>query len=302
MTKAFVPEIGSKLKLEKDWTFDVHVELRNSQLYKADSRKVKPWGQAGKLYKRTLPAGSTFLIDQIYVRTGAKDYSSVTLLVLDTTDPVLGSLKKKRQPFKAKGAEFLARFWVKLVQFNEAEFIVTDDATRPMRVRAVCGEPITLGRFKNRKNANWWIKFEHGNPDYCFEGNLTGRVQTDKRLPTQDSYFVGQGWVENVEVVKDVQGKVRTYYRYNPPSYLPTLVPESWLVSHECVEKFKVAEAEYNNRTIIRTRHPLHKQLRIPRQKRDRIPLGIPNDKTLLEDIKVAGGLLTISEVKEVEA
>lgn len=119
MSIAFIPEIGTKLVLTSDWTFQVRKERRNGLLAKADG-KVKDacvwdayyWesGECRKGYDRTLPAGTELILDRIYVRKGISAYSSVTLRISSTPDPVIG----KKKP----------RFWVKLNEFNAAQFEV----------------------------------------------------------------------------------------------------------------------------------------------------------------------------------
>lgn len=306
--RAFIPEIGSKLTLEKDWTFELYQEYRNKHIFIADGRKEdRNWREPMKSYQRTLPAGSVVMVDRIYVRQGAKDFSSVTLYLLETTDKVLTKQGKRTQPFKAKGAKHFGRFWVKLDDFNGADFLVTMDATKPKNTTPQCGDPITLGQFKKKKNAHWWVKFVHEDPDLCFDSQIHSRL-----LETLYSYdrhradLVAEGYTEKSEQRRGWDNKLETNYWYLPPHFLRTLVPESWREAHNSPE-FQVKEDDPMSRVFTQgafkkvtvVRHPLEKQLHIPREKKDRIPMGLLNDKALMEDVKVAGGLLTVCMIEE---
>jgi hypothetical protein len=147
--KAFIPEIDSKVRLTKDWAFELHFEHRNYDIYTADGHKHLDWRDERKPYNRTLPKGSVFSISRIYVRNGAKDFSSVTLYILETTDEKLLAVKPNTVPFKAKGQKHYGRFWVKLSDFNNAEFEVVEDATQVGEPTLVKGEVLSLRQFKS---------------------------------------------------------------------------------------------------------------------------------------------------------
>ena len=120
---AYIPDIKDEIHLTKDWTFTIHAEYRNEQFFKLDGfmeyRDVTHWKSPNYKtthYQRTLPAGSILVIDRIYIRQGSKKYSSVTLYLKETSDPILK---------KTKGNKYIVRFWVKLHDFNGAEAELT---------------------------------------------------------------------------------------------------------------------------------------------------------------------------------
>jgi hypothetical protein len=108
--KLFIPELGSRLKLSKDWSFTLHPEHRNLAMYTEaeqelqnrlrynDPNRREVLAQLQRTVK--LPKGTVLQVDRIYIRAGAKDFSSVTFRLVE----------KK------------ARFWVKLDEVNSLEF------------------------------------------------------------------------------------------------------------------------------------------------------------------------------------
>jgi hypothetical protein len=93
--KLYIPEIGDQLELEKEWSFTLHNEYRNSSLFK----KMK---YPKKDVTMTFPKGTILQVDRIYIRKGASDYSSLTFYV---------------KSGHCKGA----RFWTKLNDCNTME-------------------------------------------------------------------------------------------------------------------------------------------------------------------------------------
>ena len=134
----YIPEIGDKIKLKKDWIFTLYPEERNKKLgeklgfISGDSSKIqynKDWiDEKGKIvkwidlqnrgwinniytitwnlfYQITIKKGTVLKIDRIYIRKGKdmKDYSSLTFII-------------------EKGDYSKARFWAKLNEVNTIEF------------------------------------------------------------------------------------------------------------------------------------------------------------------------------------
>lgn len=96
MSKLFVPDIGTHLRLTKAWKPKIQNESRNSDFLKKHGHDV------------TFPKDSLLAVDRIYIRKGARDYSSITFRSL--TEP--------------KG-----RFWVKLKYANQIEFKLEENHT-----------------------------------------------------------------------------------------------------------------------------------------------------------------------------
>lgn len=303
MLNAFIPEIGTRLKLTKDWTFDLFLEPRNKQVFSLDGKRSARYNETSKSYKRMLPKGTVFQVDRIYVRQGSEKYSSVTLFIVETTDPVLTKKKKRAQPFKTKGCKHYGRFWVKLIQFNEAEMVVTHDASRPLKTKEVCGDTISLKRFKSKKNACWWVKFEHENPGLAFDGKLNQWLLGPNRFSRERRRdLLDLGWIESWEEKREWDGTSYVEYTYSPPHYCSSLVPDSWREANDGKDEYLKKEKGFGGFETVVLRHPLESEIHIPRYKSKREALNLPNDKALLKRVPVAGGFLTICEVKEVEA
>jgi hypothetical protein len=116
--KLYVPEIGDKLKLTTDWTFDLHWESRNTGLikhffgedYKYDRNHTSP-------RPVTLLAGTVITVDRIYIRQGASEYSSISFYAA-VGETGKGHFGKPKNP----------RFWATLKDCNKIEFEVEQSA------------------------------------------------------------------------------------------------------------------------------------------------------------------------------
>lgn len=142
---AFIPELGSTVRVLGDWTFTIQDEHRNHDLLRADGkmtmvvqhsytydtgttgekapspRLVEHSTLDGKSYRRTLPRGTEVVIDRIYTRKDVSDFSSVSLVITYTTDANLVALGARHRPFAKKGSpKTYGRFWVNLEDFNSA--------------------------------------------------------------------------------------------------------------------------------------------------------------------------------------
>jgi len=144
--KLYIPELGDQITLDKDWTFTLEVECRNqiwdhlpylSKLPATIKQKYPGWemdyyiGYMGDaiikdtktgftkridakpligIIKITLPKGTVLIVDRIYIRKGAKEFSSVTFRIKSTTHPDLAGKKRNR-------------FWAKLADVNTMEIV-----------------------------------------------------------------------------------------------------------------------------------------------------------------------------------
>lgn len=144
--KLYIPELGDKLTLDKDWTFTLEVECRNQIFYHLPylaklaatiKQKYPGWemdsyidymGDAIIKYTKTgytkridakpligiiritLPKGTVLTVDRVYIRKGASEFSSITFRIASTTHPDLAGKKKNR-------------FWAKLADVNTMEIV-----------------------------------------------------------------------------------------------------------------------------------------------------------------------------------
>lgn len=114
--KLFIPELGTKIKLTEHWTFKLYAEERNFSLFKQkeleDIKKASQkawqsdfwWKAQLKVHEdwakiHSLEEGTVLVVDRIYIRKGAKNFSSLS--------------------FKIPGQK--KRFWVKLNDVNNIE-------------------------------------------------------------------------------------------------------------------------------------------------------------------------------------
>lgn len=121
----FIPDIGTIVRLQQDWTFRLHAESRNYDMfqligveYNSKYNDSSHWWRSryGNLEPNDviLKAGTKLKIDRVYIRKGAKEYSSITFNVVKGKDSV-AQVAKGEHVFKTKGA----RFWAKLSDVNQ---------------------------------------------------------------------------------------------------------------------------------------------------------------------------------------
>jgi hypothetical protein len=124
----FIPDIGTLLKLEEEWTFTLYNEYRNrtmGDIYNkylieiSDPNGIPPikfnfHTSGNKVID--LPKGLVVKVDRIYIRKGLSQYSSVTFTV-----PKPKTKKEKEEmPHNINFAG--AKFWVKLHECNGIQF------------------------------------------------------------------------------------------------------------------------------------------------------------------------------------
>lgn len=295
--KAFIPELGTKLKLEKDWSPNIFLEYRNSDIFLADGKKgPAAWNEEVDSYIRTFPADSEFVVDRIYVRNGNKEFSSVTLMVTKTTDLILTKKGTRQAPFKSKGEKHYGRFWVKLADFNTADFVVIDDATISVDAVDQPGNYANIAMIKRRSSwgQQYWVKFVHPDPELAFEGIVTTR-RADP-IYREDSCYQ-PSWPHTMRSVVE-RWSGRTMYEYTPLHLLHTLVADSWKESTiDDLDSFKKQWGWAQMFDDIK--HPLEDQLFIPTEKSARQALGIRTEKDDLKDIPMAGGKLSLFTVEK---
>ncbi len=127
----FIPTIGMRFSLAKDWTFKLYNERRNRSLIKKlqlvkpeDLRRYyrpDPKRAMEPLADVTFPKGLVLTIDRIYVRKGAQAYDSITFCVPKKSQTFSKEQQKDYAPF------FGTRFWVKLGDANAIKCEVLDD-------------------------------------------------------------------------------------------------------------------------------------------------------------------------------
>jgi hypothetical protein len=108
--KLQIPDIGDKLTLQNNWSFTLYCEYRNSVLWKIFTDKEFSW-QDRRLNKTTevsLPKNTILIVDRVYIRQGAKDFSSLSFRIESCPNK---QLNKKR-------------FWAKLLDVNTMSILL----------------------------------------------------------------------------------------------------------------------------------------------------------------------------------
>ncbi len=111
--KMFVPSIGTKLVLTKDWTFDLWSEYRNDSLHRAlglDFKSRYSYPLTSQVVN--LSAGTLLTVDRIYIRKNLDGFDSMTFNMPDP-EKVYGKGRK--------------RFWAKLTDVHTMEFDLVQD-------------------------------------------------------------------------------------------------------------------------------------------------------------------------------
>lgn len=122
----FIPEIGTLIRLEEDWTFTLYNERRNDSLMKFYMKRLIPKDdnnislqnirQNLKNQIVELPKGLVIKIDRIYIRKGLSQYSSISFTI-----PNPKSKKDKKE--MPHNLEFGGtKFWAKLHECNGLNF------------------------------------------------------------------------------------------------------------------------------------------------------------------------------------
>lgn len=124
--RMFIPELGMRIRLTKDWTFDLHYERRNESLFPlVDPKHGFPTEFAWRVKQEvdpvpfTIPKGTVLTVDRIYIRSGNHEFSSLSFRINRTKG------KAKQQVDNPFGVGL--RFWAKLDDVNQIEFTVEKD-------------------------------------------------------------------------------------------------------------------------------------------------------------------------------
>lgn len=127
----FIPEIGSQIKLIEPWIFFLSEESRNNSIFNAlkegnsslrkfsieEEHQGYKYNNSYKtqrnVFEMSLPVDTVLTIDRIYIRQQQANYSSVSFIINDTTQPYLLRAKE------SKKKKTCGRFWVKLNDANK---------------------------------------------------------------------------------------------------------------------------------------------------------------------------------------
>jgi hypothetical protein len=132
-TRMLIPEIGTVICLEEDFTFDLHNEHRNSALveligetFKWSSDYLREGKPVPGPWKVTIRKGALLTVDRIYIRKGADEFSSLTFILRADGEPTVTYNGKDfeckgKKGFKHFGISGVVRFWAKLADVNNMQ-------------------------------------------------------------------------------------------------------------------------------------------------------------------------------------
>lgn len=109
----FIPALGTRLRLTKDWQFSLLCEERNKSLWdlvtgRAPMDRIPVLHRLGQSAFIHLHKGDVLTVDRIFIRKDSSHYDSVTF----------------KGKVKHTGVYHRVRFWVSLSDANNIEFEV----------------------------------------------------------------------------------------------------------------------------------------------------------------------------------
>ncbi len=134
--KLCIPSIGDELRLTEDWTFPCFTERRNIDFIKKMRPDVIPEDASRYTHNDTqsvaitVPKGSLLSVQRIYIRSGKKEWDSITFALREVPralppepEPATAGKGRKKKPTAPKKTTKKAtgRFWAKLRDVNEIE-------------------------------------------------------------------------------------------------------------------------------------------------------------------------------------
>ena len=108
----FIPDIGTLLKLEENWTFTLYLESRNWSLF----NKIEGHSTSSTNKIVEFPKGLIVKVDRIYIRKGLSQYSSITFTIPKP------KTKKEKEEMPHNVEYGGCKFWVKLHECNGIQF------------------------------------------------------------------------------------------------------------------------------------------------------------------------------------
>jgi hypothetical protein len=108
--RLFIPALGTRLRLTKDWQFSLLCEARNKSLWdlatgRAPMDRIPVVHRRGQSAFIHLHKGDVLTVDRIFIRAGSESYNSVTF----------------KGVVNYQGVNRHVRFWVPLMYANEIE-------------------------------------------------------------------------------------------------------------------------------------------------------------------------------------
>lgn len=136
--KLWIPDISDRFRLLAPWTFRLFNESRNMALMELSNKIMKEgkaWSwRAHAVGHITIPTGSVLKVSRVYIRNGAREFSSLTfwldevsgMLLFDPIDDYEDFFYETEELVVPKGKgkakrKSKPRFWAKLADVNLIE-------------------------------------------------------------------------------------------------------------------------------------------------------------------------------------
>jgi hypothetical protein len=183
--KLYVPEIGDRLRLIKDWTFNLYNERRNSSL-RTHFGLETTWSR-NDYAEVTIPAGTVLKVDRIYIRKGMEGYSSISFYS-EGIGNGSGSFGRPKT----------ARFWAKLEDCNKIDFEIealsSEDPTKKVEFNYIRNWDQISTSYNTMYVASW-----KGETDPLFNIEEVFEMRTTERrgvlgMTTSYEYRSRTGW------------------------------------------------------------------------------------------------------------
>ncbi len=128
--KMFIPSIGDEIRLLEDWTFPCFRAGGNYNFI----NKLRPDtdGQDVESVAVTIPKGAVLSVQRIYIRSGKKEWDSLTfslrsLPIPPKPEPETPTKSRKSKTPKKTSKKASGRFWAKLRDVNGVEFELVEE-------------------------------------------------------------------------------------------------------------------------------------------------------------------------------
>lgn len=130
--KLAIPSIGDAFRLTEDWTFPCFFESRNLNFIRYKRPGVikddaRAWDlDTNQSVPLTIPKESILTVQRIYIRSGKKEWDSLSFSVREPSlpvepEPATTGRGRKKSAVPKKTAKITGKFWAKLRDVNEIE-------------------------------------------------------------------------------------------------------------------------------------------------------------------------------------
>jgi len=201
--KLFIPDIGTLIQLEENWTFTLYGEYRNKKLYDLLGLRYP------SVTVVELPKGLILKIDRVYIRKGQSAFSSITFSVPKPKSKA----DKLSQPDNVRLGG--AKFWVKLHECNEMEMdLVTSNEETVNAIKELYTEIekelIDSEKSSNIYNSTKLLKIFNR---YLGPGLNINNLHTNQPLDRFLYKMISRMEKDNEKGKEYFEGKFKTYLR-----------------------------------------------------------------------------------------